>query len=105
MTISRMHVIGVALLLGGCSGAPLDLSLDEQVAERRAVQTRSFAGRDRIEVIIAASGALRDLGGDGAAYHASSDNDYLSFFHEMQNLRFRLHLEALLGFAPRLECR
>ncbi|TDJ41438.1 MAG: hypothetical protein E2O54_05235 [Gammaproteobacteria bacterium] len=62
MTISRMHVIGVALLLGGCSGAPLDLSLDEQVAERRAVQTRSFAGRDRIEVIIAASGALRDLG-------------------------------------------
>jgi hypothetical protein len=57
-----MGVVTVALLLGGCSAAPPDLSLDEQVSERRAVQIRSFPGRDRVEVMIAASGALRDLG-------------------------------------------
>ncbi len=57
-----MRVMTVALLLGGCSAVPPDLSLDELVAERRAVQIRSFPGRDRVEVMIAASGALRDLG-------------------------------------------
>lgn len=60
--ISRVYVVALALLLGGCSTAQPDFALDERVAERRAVQIRSFAGRDRIEVMIAASGALRDLG-------------------------------------------
>ncbi len=55
-------VMAVALLQGACSAVPPDLRLDEQVAERRAVQIRNFAGRDRLEVMIAASGALRDLG-------------------------------------------
>jgi hypothetical protein len=57
-----MRLVVVALLLSACSAVPPDLRLDEQVAERRAVQIRSFAGRDRLEVMIAASGALRDLG-------------------------------------------
>ena len=65
MINSRMRVtlaVVVVLLIGGCSAVPPNLSLDEQAAERRTVQIRSFAGWDRLEVMIAASGALRDLG-------------------------------------------
>lgn len=55
--------VSLVVLLSGCAAASgPDLSRDDQVAERRAVQSRSFAGRGRVDVMRAAAHALRDLG-------------------------------------------